>query len=220
MDILFGVPGKLKTLTDRLSATWAAKLDTLATNYTTARAALIDNIDAAVTTAADAAAWTSALAALLGSAARRRPVTSIVNYYSAGGVSGQFGYGGGIAEIAANVRGVLSGALTANTLATVINRTGAGAVFFLAATVMDTTSRTVRIKVTVDGTVVFDATSNAITTVQTGMQVVGSGLFYSVTQFFARPGYLEYDTSFKVEIASSLTETDKIKVWSNEITRA
>ncbi len=29
IDFLLGVPGALKTLTDRLTATWAAKLDTL-----------------------------------------------------------------------------------------------------------------------------------------------------------------------------------------------
>jgi len=220
MDFLLGVLGKLKTLADRLSATWAAKLDTLATNYTTARAALIDNIDAAVTTVASAATWTSALATILATAARRKPMTSIINYYSSGGVDGTFGYGNGLSDRAANVLGVLSGALTATVLATVIDRTGSGAVFFLAASVMDTTSRTIRIKVTVDGTVVFDATSSAITTSQTGTQVVGSGLYYSATQFYTRPGYLEYDTSFKVEIASSLTETNKIKVWSNEQTRA
>lgn len=49
MDFLLGIGGRLKTLGARLSATWAAKLDTLATNWTATRAAKVDNLDAAIT---------------------------------------------------------------------------------------------------------------------------------------------------------------------------
>jgi len=41
---MLNVPGKLKTLSDRLSATWAAKLDGLRTDYTTVRAGYLDNL--------------------------------------------------------------------------------------------------------------------------------------------------------------------------------
>ena len=54
IDFLAGVPGKLKTLTDRLTATWAAKLDTLAADYTTARATKLDNLSVNVNTLATA----------------------------------------------------------------------------------------------------------------------------------------------------------------------
>lgn len=50
IDFLAGVPGKLKTLLDRLSATWAAKVDTLHdTRLTATRAGYLDRLDATVT---------------------------------------------------------------------------------------------------------------------------------------------------------------------------
>lgn len=64
LGFLAGLPGKLKTLTDRLSATWAAKLDTVAGLVTSTWAAKLDTlasnftstisgrIDAAITTRA------------------------------------------------------------------------------------------------------------------------------------------------------------------------
>lgn len=64
LGFLAGVPGRLKTLTDRLSATWAAKLDTVAGLVTSTWAAKLDTlasnftstisgrIDAAITTRA------------------------------------------------------------------------------------------------------------------------------------------------------------------------
>lgn len=64
LGFLAGVPGRLKTMTDRLSATWAAKLDTVAGLVTSTWAAKLDTlasnftstisgrIDAAITTRA------------------------------------------------------------------------------------------------------------------------------------------------------------------------
>lgn len=49
IDFLAGVPGKLKTLLDRLSATWAAKLDTLHTLLSSTWAAKLDSLRAAYT---------------------------------------------------------------------------------------------------------------------------------------------------------------------------
>lgn len=45
IDFLAGVPGKLKTLTDRLTATWAAKLDALRTGLTDARMGYLDKMN-------------------------------------------------------------------------------------------------------------------------------------------------------------------------------
>lgn len=216
MDFLLGVPGKLKTLLDRLSSTWAAKLDTLYTDYTAARATKLSSLDAAITSRAAAATWTSALATYLADVARRKPCASIINYYSAGGTSGPLGLGS-ILEKEANVKSTLCGALTANTLATVINRTGDGCVNFLAANSVDATARTIRMKVTIDGVAVFDATTNSIAAMHSGLVAVGGAEYYAGGPGFEYYfGRLEYDASFKVEIASSLTETDKIKVWTNE----
>lgn len=58
---LAGVPGKLNTLLARLSATWAAKVDRLDTDLTTARAA---RLDAAISTRATPADVAAAVAAL------------------------------------------------------------------------------------------------------------------------------------------------------------
>jgi hypothetical protein len=47
IDILAGVPGRLKALMDRLSSTWAAKVDTLHdTRLTSTRAGYLDNLSA------------------------------------------------------------------------------------------------------------------------------------------------------------------------------
>ncbi len=65
LDFLAGVPGRLKTLTDRLSATWAAKLDTLHdSRLTSARAGYLDklNVSGSVANGAD---WTATRAGYL-----------------------------------------------------------------------------------------------------------------------------------------------------------
>lgn len=65
IDFLAGVPGKLKTLIDRLTSTWAAKLDTLHdTRLTVARAGYLDKLNLAGK-ATDDATWTNARAAYL-----------------------------------------------------------------------------------------------------------------------------------------------------------
>jgi hypothetical protein len=65
IDFLLGVPGKLKTLTDRLTATWAAKLDTLHDSRLTAtRAGYLDKLNLSGK-ATDDAVWTNARAGYL-----------------------------------------------------------------------------------------------------------------------------------------------------------
>lgn len=208
---LGGVPGKLKTLLDRL---------------TSARATKLDNLDAAISTTAPAATalstatWTSALATYLGTAARRKPVTAIKNYFTenAGQAACQqvTNLGGGTQEKGVSAYRINSGALTANTLATMLTRTGAGVVRFLALNVNDTTPRTIRLKVTIDGTSVYDVTSGTITTLRSGIFAVGA--VYDGTTGVVL-GNLEYDTSLLIEACSSLTESGKIAAWINEEVR-
>lgn len=81
--LLLSIPGKLKALSDRLSSVWSAKLDTLATDYTTARAAKLDRLDVASSTLAPAASalstavWTPTLASNL-ALMTAAPISSIV----------------------------------------------------------------------------------------------------------------------------------------------
>ena len=68
---------------------------------------------------------------------------------------------------------VLSGALTENTLATVLSLTGPGEVPLLTSYTKDGTARTVRTVVIVDGVTVFDFTSASISTTKRGAIVAG-----------------------------------------------
>lgn len=112
-------------------------------------------------------------------------------------------------DIAAGAAGrskeVLSGALTANTLATVLSLTGPGEVPLLTSYTKDATVRTVRTVVIVDGVTVFDFTSASIGTANRGAIVAGQWVGY-VTQ--GNP--IRFSVSLVVQQASDLTETDKL----------
>lgn len=137
------------------------------------------------------------------------PIATIVNRFSAGGAA----VGASISNSTnQNAKTTASGALTSATLATIHNITGRGRLNLLTAYVADTTSRTVRIVLTIDGTVVFDATSSAITIPGDGMVAVGVVTSASGALEF-QP--IDFQQSMKVEIASSLTETDKVTVGIN-----
>ena len=107
---------------------------------------------------------------------------------------------------------VNSGACTLNTLKTVLSVTGKGALTRLWLASADTTSRTHRIKITMDGTVVFDKTSSAVTTatpiVIHGDLTVGSGTNGPLIE--GTP--LIFDSSLLIEYATSITETDKAQI--------
>lgn len=137
------------------------------------------------------------------------PVASIVNASSTAATAFP------IASAAqnANAIAVLSGALTAGTLKTVLNATGRGRIGFAAVWhTSDATARTVRIKVTVDGVVVFDHAANNLSGQTAGLVAVGT--------IAGNLQWIEYRQSVLIEIASSLTETDKLssayvqEVWS------
>lgn len=99
-----------------------------------------------------------------------------------------------------------SGALTANTLVDLINESGsAGYLSQLSIFTNDATSRTLRIVVTVDGSSIYDVTSAAITTVNSG--AVLAGALNSSNPQALPPIY--YTNSIRVQYASSVTETGK-----------
>lgn len=138
---------------------------------------------------------------MLGGGALNAPPTSIVNAFSANGATPiTFG-----AVLQSELKVVLSGALTANVLATVLSLTGRGVVSWAAAAAVDATSRTHRLKITIDGTVVFDATTAAAAAANAGCLAIGS----LVTNNIMVPDNVPFNTSFLMEYASSITETGK-----------
>ena len=127
-----------------------------------------------------------------------KPPKALVNYAT----SGVAGY------VASYGQSTLSGALPAATLKGVLNVSGSGVVNYVAAFVADTTPRTLRVKVVVDGITVADITSGAITIANYGLIAVGAGVAAGGSG--TTIDHLTFNTSLVVQIASSLTETDKI----------
>lgn len=118
---------------------------------------------------------------------------------------------------ATNAYTSLTGALTANVLKTILEVNSPGVLNFLACWTADATSRTIRIKVTMDGLVVFDNTSSAIATSGSGVIVVGSGAYNGTgADVCIQP--LPYTQGLLIEMASSVTETDKTTVGYNNET--
>lgn len=108
-----------------------------------------------------------------------------------------------------------SGAVTGGTYVTLVDLTSnAGVLEFAAVATADTTPRTVSIRITVDGVVVYADTSAAIAATDSGICAVGHyDLFRSGSTFESGKlsfGYLPFNQSLKIEITQSLSETDKI----------
>ena len=133
------------------------------------------------------------------------PVASIINAFSAGGVSTSSltaGSGHGAAQVTAP--GAYSS--TPGTLQTVISHTGRGRVNVLNIFATNVTARTLRLKLTIDGTVVFDATSNSVSAIGYGMCVVGELTSGTIGLTAGTIAYqpIDYQESLLVEVASSV----------------
>lgn len=102
-----------------------------------------------------------------------------------------------------------SGTLGVGVLGTLLNITGAGWVPLLNAASSDATARTVRMRVTVDGTVVFDATSATVGTAGRGIFAAGMVTNTGVVEQ-AQP--IRFNTSLRVEAATSLAENGGVTV--------
>jgi hypothetical protein len=115
------------------------------------------------------------------------------------------------------VRNAPSGACTAGVLRTILSITGAGCISYFGGYGVDATSRTHRLKLTFDGTVVLDATSAAITLPNRSFFAIGCNRWtdYASSAYYIAYGIYEvplyFNSSLLVEYASSLTETDKTK---------
>ena len=102
---------------------------------------------------------------------------------------------------------VNSGALTANTLATVFSATGiAVTIQQLSVRCADATARTLRVVVEVDGLTAFDFTSAATSTINFGALLAGWRA--PLSSSFRLPP-INSESSLVVKVASNLTETDK-----------
>jgi hypothetical protein len=75
---------------------------------------------------------------------------------------------------------------------------------------VDSTSRTLRLKITVDGTSIYDVTSGTITSSGRGLIGIGSAYTDAGSTSIVTFQPIRYNATFKVEIASSLGETDKL----------
>ena len=122
---------------------------------------------------------------------------------------------------ALNAKTVATGALTANTLATILSLTGRGTIDFLACQSVDATSRTHRMKVTLDGVVIFDATSSAFGSVARYCPVIGSvvNLSTAAAHMSVIPQTIMFNTSLLIEYASSVSETAKSYIAYNYYAR-
>lgn len=105
----------------------------------------------------------------------------------------------------------VSGALTANTLVDLLNESGsAGQIDQFSIKTNDTTPRTIRVVIIVDGTTILDATSASITTTDTGG--VWAGVSGATNVLLQLPP-IKYTNSIQLQYASSLTETGKFTTY-------
>ena len=131
-----------------------------------------------------------------------RATKSIVNGFSSNGWTP-------VAVSVSGGRTLLSGALTAATLKTLLSVSGAGEASSLALTCLDNSNRTLRLRVLVDGVTAFDSTSANVSASGLGC-VIGFGVGGSGVIFNGSP--IRFLTSLEVQVASSLTETDKLQL--------
>ena len=106
---------------------------------------------------------------------------------------------------------VTTPAVTADVLTTILSLTGSGVIPLLALQSTNATVRSHRIKVTIDGNVVFDSTSAALNTTSVTADVYGvlipvynSGSLVSMTY---SPDNIGFRKSLLIEYASNLSET-------------
>lgn len=113
---------------------------------------------------------------------------------------------------------IVSGALAANVLATQISVSGAGVISFLRVVMANLTARSIRCRLTLDGVVVFDATSAVSSGNQFAMGVVGAVAM--VTSNLVNPvAAMEFDsipfsTSMLFEVCSNIAETGMLNTMA------
>lgn len=133
-------------------------------------------------------------------------VISVVNGMAAGGTqSSQYM----VTNNGTGVKKVLSGDLDPNTYKEILSVSGAGWLDICGASVVDTTSRIIGLKIVLDGVTVFDAVSNAISATEIGLNGIGCVITTSsVPNWIPQP--TRFLSSMAIWVKSSLDETDKV----------
>lgn len=135
------------------------------------------------------------------------PPTSIVNYYSAGGTQSAVLFA---SAATMGTKETLSGALTAATYKEILAVTDSGVLFAAYALAIDTTSRTIGLKIVIDGVTVFDAVTDACTATRAGIVGVGNAVYDAGARLNVVIAPVAFYSSLSVSVKSSLSETDKI----------
>ena len=141
----------------------------------------------------------SRLSQFLGNAALKPK--SIVNVWSGGTLTYV-----SLSSFPTRAATVLSGAMTASTLKTVLSISGRGAIGFLAFRQEDSTARTMRIRITLDGTVIFDSSAASAAAANQGQTVIGEISGSNILETL-----MTFDAQLLIEASSSATETDKMR---------
>lgn len=204
---LLGVPGKLKTLLDRLTAT---------------RAGLLDNLDAAISTRALAstalsnATWTGALASLLNAFVSSNP---LLEAPKAGGLTAV-----GVGTLSLSLSslssaqvywGSLCDSFHSNSAATwsdAVNYTGSGVLEFVLWSSYSG-SGTCSIEIIIDGVTCLSYTSAYLSGTWEMRCAVGAAQYYNDgTTFhsFACPGYIPFRTSLQIRTKAISGSTPSI----------
>lgn len=141
--------------------------------------------------------------------------TSIINAASTSGYTGQ-----DVSFLGQSAKKIESGALTASTYKEIDAHTsGSGVIEFLLVGQNDAVARSIGARITLDGKqYVFDAVNPMPADADYGYIIVGTGGRVSTTALSESNGFVPYKTDYKLEISSSITETDKafIKVNRHE----
>lgn len=114
------------------------------------------------------------------------------------------------ATLTTHIEGIntLSGAMTANTLKSFLSISGTGGEMpVLSVRTNDATARTIRVKITIDG-LAYDFTSASISA--SGVGVILAGSNSSANPSFTPP--IRWKSTLIIEIASSVSETDKLTI--------
>ena len=125
---------------------------------------------------------------------------TIVNKFGISGTAGAAIYSDAMAI------STLSGAMTLNTLKSFLSISGSGGSMpCLTVITNDATARTIRVKVTIDG-VAYDFTSATISTSGNGVVLAGR----TDATLASRTPPIVWKSTLVIEVASSVTETDKL----------
>lgn len=132
------------------------------------------------------------------------PPTSIVNFWSTTGAAPSL-------ALVPLEKQTLSGALTAATYKELLAVTDSGAIDLCGVYAVDAISRTIGLKVIIDGTTVFDAITSACTEINGSIYALGTTIADSVTSRTVVPSTpVTFNSSLSISVKSSLSEIDKI----------